>query len=159
MPGPAGTRLDDGHSTTITFELNTTASLWEVAVTPPGVDGGEPVDITTMRNLIWRTMNPRKLKTLTPANFSAAYESVKLVLIGDMVNKNQLITVTFPNGSTLVFWGYLQRFEPQEIVEGQQPRANCVIQPTNHNNAGVEVGPTVTNTTSSTATTTSSTSA
>ena len=52
-------RIDDGHSTTISFADFPTVKFWEKEVTPPGVDGGGPNDTTTMRNVILRTMAPK----------------------------------------------------------------------------------------------------
>jgi hypothetical protein len=59
-------RLDDGHSTIFMFSEAPTIKLFEKEVTPPGMTSGGPIDTTTMRNVAWRTMTPRSLKTLTP---------------------------------------------------------------------------------------------
>ncbi len=48
-------RIDDGHPTKMTFAEDASISLWEKAVTPPGVEGGGENDTTTMHNSIWRT--------------------------------------------------------------------------------------------------------
>lgn len=153
MPSPSGRRLDDGHATFITFSLNDDIGLWEKGVKPPGVEGGESVDTTTMRNLIYRTKNPRKLKELTNMSGTCAYDEFVLAAVVDMVNKLQTITVTFPNGRTWSFPGYLKTFDPQELSEGAQPVASYTIVPTMQNAAGVETGPTVGTTTSTTTTT------
>ncbi len=59
-----------------------------------------------------------------------------------MINVNQVITVTFPDGDTLQFWGWLQTFTPGEMVEGEQPTAEVTITPGNIDDAQAEVGPT-----------------
>ncbi len=143
---PAGIKLDEGFSTKIAFARAPSVSLWEKTVQPPGIDGGESVETTTMHNTAWRTMNARVLKTLTPMTFKAAYDpNVYNTILNDLVNRNGSITVRFSDGSTLDFYGYLQKFEPAEIQEGAQPEANCTIVPTNYDPAGkVEASPVLT---------------
>jgi len=154
MPSPSGQKLDDGFSTIVTFSLNTTLSLWEIEVTPPGWDGGDPNPTTTMRNTSLRTMIPKKLKTMTPMDCLMQYDEGAFLVIGDMINKNQQLTLTFPTGRPWTFWGYLRSFLPQRNIEGDRPTARVVLQPTNQNNSNVETNPTVGTTTSSTSTTT-----
>lgn len=134
-------RIDDGFSTLISFSLNAAVKLWEKEVTPPGIDGGGPIDTTTMRNTAWRTSAPKQLKTLTPVNVTAAYDPRVMVQAKAMINQNQLITVTYADGSTYTFWGYLDKFEPGAATEGEQPTADCTIQPTLVNHDGDEVEP------------------
>lgn len=156
MPSPAGVRLDEGHGTIITFGNADTLSIWEVETQPPGIDGGDPVVTTTHRNTTWDTFNPRVLKTLTPANCTGAYASDKLANIMQQINRNQVITVTFRTGASIAFYGYLRSFTPEPLVEGQQPRASFVVQPTNQNTSNAETAPTF-GTTSTTAATTTTT--
>jgi hypothetical protein len=72
-----------------------------------------------------------------------AYAVAAYTTLTSSVNTNQSIVVTFPDDSTLTFWGYLQKFEPDEIIEGKQPEATVTIVPTNQNASGVEVAPVV----------------
>lgn len=141
---PVGRRLRDGYQTLITFERDPDVSLWEISVTPPGVDGGDAVDTFTMHSVDWRTMGARQLKTLTESSFVAAYDPAVLTQLIELVNVETVVTVTFPDGSTWAYYGYLRVFEPNEITEGEQPTANCTIQPTNEDPVNdVEAGPTV----------------
>jgi hypothetical protein len=139
---PTGNRIDDGFATTISFSSNPNVKLWEKQVTPPGVQGGGANDTTTMRNTAWRTRSPKKLKTLSDSSFTAAYDPAVYSQIVAMLNTNQQITVTFPSGKTLVFWGWLDEFTPNRVVEGAQPEAECKIIPSNQNTSGVETAPT-----------------
>ena len=134
-------RIDDGHSTTISFADFPTVKFWEKEVTPPGVDGGGPNDTTTMRNVILRTMAPKKLKTMTEMTFTAAYDPEALQECFTMANINQLLTVNFPDGSQWTFWGWLDKMIPDTISEGSQPTATVTIQPSNQNASGVETIP------------------
>ncbi len=128
---PAGIHLEDGFSSKITFASNATLSLWEKSINAPGLDGGEPVPQTTMFNTVYRTMAPRKLKTLTPHTFMGAYDPNIYNLLISQINVKDTVTITFPDGSTLAFFGFLQKFEPGPLVEGTQPEASCTVVPTN----------------------------
>lgn len=138
---PSGTKLTDGHSTTISFANAPSAEFWEREVTPPGIDAGGKNDTTTMRNTVWRTFAPKKLKTLTEAAFVAGYDPKCYDTIRDQAGINQLITITFPNGGSIAFWGFLNEFKKNALKEGEFPTANASIHPTNQNNSGVETAP------------------
>jgi len=134
-------RIDDGHSTTITFASYDTVLLWEKEVTPPGIEGGGANDTTTMLNTAWRTKAPKKLVSLTDAAMTVAYDPAFLDDVLTMINENQAITITFPDGSTWVFYGWLDTFVPNACVEGEQPIAQCTIIPSNQMSSGTEVAP------------------
>lgn len=134
-------RLDDGHATLISLANIPSVRLWEKEVTPPGVSGGGENDTTTMRNTAWRTRAPKQLKTLTPMNFTAAYDPQAYDDIVAQTNVNQAITITFPDGSTLVFYGWLDEATPGAIVEGEQPTIDITLIPSNQDLAGAEIAP------------------
>jgi len=137
-------RIDDGHSTIIEFSAASSVMgvvLWEKTVTPPGIDGGGENDTTTMRNLIWHTRSPKTLKTLTEFSFTAAYDPACYDEVLALLQVNNQITVTFPDGSSLTFWGWLDKFTPGEVTEGEQPEADVVVIPSNQNDSGVETAP------------------
>lgn len=135
--------LTEGHPTIITFANYPSVAFEEKEVTPPGVDGGGANDTTTMRNTAWRTQAPKVLKTLSECSFTAAYDPAVYDTIVSMVNENQLITVTFSDGQTVSFWGWLDTFVPARCTEGAQPEAEVTIQPSNQNASGEEVAPVV----------------
>ncbi len=142
---PPGIKLLDGFSTVVAFALDPNVNLWEIGVTPPGVDGGDTIEVTNMHNVTWRTFEPRALYTLTELAFTSFYDPVVYTEILSLVNVRGSITTNFPDGSTLDFYGYLRTFEPQEIVEGDTPQANVTIQPTNWDPVNnVEADPVVT---------------
>lgn len=136
-------RIDDGFSTTVDFTgfAGEGVSVFEKEVTPPGMDGGGPNDTTTMRNLVWRTMAPKKLKTLTQMSFVASYDPVLYNDLVAQINVNQLVKVTFPDGSSVSFYGWLDKFTPNRIVEGEQPTSEVTIQCSNQDTNGVETAP------------------
>lgn len=136
-------RIDDGHSTRISFSASASAAtdLFEKSVTPPSVEGGGENDTTTMLNSVYRTKSPKSLITLGDAQAEVAYDPAVYNEIVGMINVNQQITITFPDAHTLVFWGWIDSFSPNPIVEGQQATAAIVIKCSNQNDSGVETAP------------------
>jgi len=134
-------RMDDGFSTLISFDEDSSVQMWEKEVTPPGISGGGENDTTTMHNTTWRTKNPKQLKTLSEASFVAAYDPAVYDEIITMTGLNQLISVTFPDTASLEFWGWIDEFTPNALVEGEQPTAEVTIIPSNQNDSGVETAP------------------
>jgi len=143
---PSGIALHDGFSCAIAFERDPDVSLWEKSVKPPGLDGGDPIETTTMRNTAWRTMRSRSLKTLTPVTLTVAYDpNVANNIDNNLINQEGSITIHYPDGSTYDFFGYLQLFDPSDLTEGEQPEASVTIQPTNWDpDNDVEAGPVLT---------------
>ena len=140
----------DGYQTTIDFSSSEMTSdaliirlMEEKEVTPPGVSGGGANDASTMRNTTWRTMSPKSLRTLTPVTIVIAYDPALYDEMVAMINDNQLITITFPDTSTLAFWGWIDEFTPNANVEGEQPTANITIIPSNQDadNNDAEIAP------------------
>lgn len=125
-------QMDDGHSTLLIIDADPDIPFWEKTVKPPGVDGGDPIETSTMHNSVWRTQVSRSLKTMTPCNLTAAYDPEIWCLIPDQVNAEGLMVVVFPNGDLVGFYGFLQSFEPQDHLEGAQPECDIVIAVTNN---------------------------
>lgn len=133
--------LEDGYQTLISFALNANLKLKEISVKPPGIDTGGSVDQTTMRNEEVRTKSAKKLKDYTDGSVSVAYDPAIYDEMDAMAGKNQLITIEFPDGSSLAFWGYVDKFEPAELSEGERPTAELTIVTTNKNDSGAETKP------------------
>ena len=125
-------QMDDGHSTLLIIDADPDICFWEKTVKPPGMDGGDPIDTTTMHNLTWRTMVSRSLVTMTPCNLTAAYDPEMWCYVPSLINSEGLMAVLFPNGDLLGFYGFLQSVEPQDHSEGAQPECNIVIGITNN---------------------------
>jgi hypothetical protein len=145
---PSGIKLPDGYRTLIAFgggvgTDNADVSFWEKTVTPPGLDALDPIDQTTMHNDRWRTFAGRALITMTGASLTVAYDPAVIPqIVSDLLGVETPITVHFPDGKTLSFWGFLQTFEPQAHEEGTQPEANITIGVTNMDpDNGTEEGP------------------
>ena len=134
--------LRDGFPTIINL-TGAGVTFWEKSVQPPGIDGGEPIETTTMRNTIVRTRGPRHLYDVTPVEISAAYDPTVYTTIIANINENQEMVTTFPDGGTITWWGYLQRFVPESNEEGKQPVARITLVPTNRNSSGIETAPVI----------------
>lgn len=128
---PGGIPLKDGYQALITLALDTDISFWEKSVQPPSVDGGEPIDSTTMHNTKMRTFTPRSLITLGDVTSSVEYDPNVYNQIMDVINVPTTITVEWGDGSSIAFYGYLQKFEPESLEEGSPPLATVTIVPTN----------------------------
>lgn len=142
---PTGIKLKDGYQSLVTFANDSNISLWEKSVTPPSANGGDSIDQTTMHNTTYRTKAPSALLDLGDSSFTAAYDPDAYNQIIAIINEETTITVTFKDGSTLAFYGYLQAFEPAELTEGSQPEATVTIVCTNWDPTNnVEAGPVLT---------------
>lgn len=132
--------LTDGFSTIINMP-QAGITLFEKEVTPPAVDGGGPNDTTTMRNTNWRTKQPKRLKTLSEMKGKVAYDPAFYNTVVANVNVNQALSVRFSDGSRIGFWGWIDKFTPDAIKEGEQPTAEITIQCSNQDNGGFEQPP------------------
>jgi len=144
---PVGIPYHDPFPTTIAFSLDPDISFWEKEVTPPGLDGGDAINTTTMHNTTYRTMRSRSLITVTEFTLVAAYdERVYDQIIAIINDDTGSVSVWFPDGASLDFWGYLRVFAPATNSEGgDQPTATITITPTNWDTTNaVEAAPVLT---------------
>ena len=137
-------KIPDGYQSELTFASSPGAWFWEIDPKPPAIDGGEPIDTTTMLNSAWRTMSPQSLKKLDNIALKAAYDpdlinSLVSVLIN---NPADTITIRFPDHSTWAMYGYLQKWEPDALQIGKMPTATMTVVVTNYDSVNrVEAGP------------------
>lgn len=129
--GPTASLLRDGFRSLITIANHSDIAFWEKTVKPPGLDGGDAIEETTMHNLVFRTKAPRALKTVTDLTTTVAYDPAVYQEISRIINVPVVFTVNFSDTSLLAFWGYLQKFEPSDMKEGEQPEATITIVSTN----------------------------
>ena len=141
---PVGRMLEDGYQSLITFESNPTIALWEKTVGPGGIDGGEKIDVTTMHNVTRRTYALRSLWEKTDGQSTCGYDPNVEPQIRALINVNQRITITYPNGDTEADWGALTKFERNEMSEGEMPEATVTIVFTGRDTSGVEQIPLLT---------------
>lgn len=130
--------MKDGFSTTINFPdaPGVLAGVYfkEVTVKPPGLDSRGPIDITSMRNVRLVTKHPKQLTDVTDLTLSVQWDPAiygRLINVLGIMRVNQRIYVIFPNGEIWLFYGYCDKFDPQDNAEGENPRANMTVVMTN----------------------------
>ena len=141
---PFGRMLEDGYQSLITFSLKPDIAIWEKAVGPGGIDGGEKIDVTTQHNRYRRTYGARSLWDKTDSENTCAYDPNNFNDIRGMINQEQTITITYPNGDTEADFGVLQKFERNQLQEGEFPEASFTIFFTGKDSSGTEQVPVVT---------------
>ena len=140
---PVGYMLEHGFKALVTLEIDPDISFWEKTVKPPGLDGGEKIDITTMHNLLWKTYAAQKLMEATDMTGTCAYAPEVLEQIKSVINVATMVWIMFSDGDYWGIPGFLRMFDPQEIQIGQQPEASYTISFTNrHPTTKAELGPT-----------------
>jgi hypothetical protein len=127
---PSGKFFKDGYRTLITFAANASIQLWEKSVKPPGLDGGEAIDVTTMHNIEWRTKAFQTLKELTESTMTVGYKGTAYAQVKALINVETTVTITFPNGSKIAFFGGLRSFEAGDQSIGEMPEGTVTITPT-----------------------------
>lgn len=140
---PTGTKLENSFKATVAFALNAGVNLWEKAVQPPSIDGGDAIVTTTMLNVKYHTKAPRVLIDHGPVSMTCAYDPSVVEDIENLINQPGSITIHWPDGSALSFFGYLKSFAPQGLNgDGNFPEANVEIVVTNYDPVNhVESGP------------------
>lgn len=138
---PTGRAIPDGYRSLIGFEDDPDLAIWERSVKPPGYDGGDPIDTSTMHNNEWRTKHPRSLKTMTEATVVAGYKPTAFAALLAMINNPQSITCQYPDGTAEAFFGFVQKIEKNELKEGEYPECTLTICPMNEDGTGAEQDP------------------
>lgn len=128
---PAGLKLRNGWQSFITFSLDPTLGIWEIAVTGFGVDGGDKINNTTQHNDEMRTYSPPGLKDITDGQLTCAYDPAAYQDIIDMINVPQTITHTHPDNTTDAVYGVLKSFVKAAQTDGEMPEATVEFYATN----------------------------
>lgn len=136
--------LVDGYRTTVTFSLRPGIFLREREVQPPSIDTGGPIDTTVMANVRGRTAASKSLVSVGEVVMQCQYDPFVYSHIIADAGANQIITITFPDGATKVFYGFIDKFTPPSHKEGEFPVAEVRIVPTLRSPLGTETMPTVT---------------
>ena len=139
---PTGSMLKNGYQALVAFASDADVDLWEKSVTPPGASVPEAIDLTTMHNTAWETKAFDTIKSLKPMKMTCGYDPKVIDQIIALLGVEGAITLHYPSGASLSFYGALQDFEPSELVRGKAPEAAVTITPTNRDPvANVEAAP------------------
>lgn len=138
-------KLADGFSATTptTLSLGDSGFVCEIEVTPPALDGGDMIPQDCMRSGVIGIALPRSRMRFMPITAVVSWDpqvygvNLGVVAGGQLVtiNRNQLLTLTFPNGRRLNFYGAVTKFEPGVLKEGERPTATMTVGFTNINPA------------------------
>lgn len=127
-------KLTDGFPTIIYDELKGSGYysgfVTEIEVQAPEVNGGGPIDLTTMRNTAWRTQAPKQLKGADRFTVKVDYDRNAYNVIGPQISgagPMGLWRITWQDGSYATFYGFQDSFTPDPLVEGERPTATWVI--------------------------------
>lgn len=131
---PAGRFLELGKQILVTIKGDGTSyntiGLWEVTVTPVSLSGGDKVGIGNQYNTKYETFVPQRLITVGDIQMTVQYDPNAYDEISQAINDNTTITIHFPNGDRLAFYGYLKEFTPGEVTRTGNPTATAVISAT-----------------------------
>jgi hypothetical protein len=128
--------LKDGYQTLILITANPFVRFREREVQPPDLDGGGEIDITTMRNVRWRTKYPKSLITGGDTVLQVNYDPRIYSQILSVLNVNTVVDLFFPDSSAIAFWGWVDKFTPVSLKEGEFPLAELRLHCSNRDNAG-----------------------
>ncbi len=128
----------EGLGTTLTIG---SASLDYITLSGMGLDGGEPIDCTTLSNSEVRTSLPQTLYSIPNLSFTATFEPTEFDLLVSEINENKALTLDYDGTGQIVFWGYLKSFTPEQGAVGERWSCSGEIVVTNMNSSGQETVP------------------
>jgi hypothetical protein len=129
-PGAGSIKLEDGYRSLIAFAANLSFFFYDLELTPPGMTVGEAIDTTTM----WNTMVTKSLANLIEgmdATFVGGYDPAIYTQMQGMLGVEQVVTQSWPDGSTLAFYGGIREATFDRLVRKTMPRMTVVVTPTN----------------------------
>lgn len=135
---PGGIMLTNGYPVRITFKRFPAVKFMEKGGSPPSIDGGNPIDVTTQFNNTYMTYAPNGLVKMGEVKGTAAYDPAVYDTIMSMVNVNDEVTFRYPDGSTVAFWGFLQKVDFKSLEQGKQPELDFTVALTMRDNSGAE---------------------
>lgn len=143
---PVGRKLTNGYKAFVTFASAPDIGFWEMEVTPPGLEGGDEIDTTTMHNETVVTKAPNSpLVDVTNGEGTAAYDPASFDAIRALINVPTTVTYRYPNGDTMAVYGFLKKFEKQGLQRGEMPEAEFEVVHTNEDpDTGEEELPVIT---------------
>lgn len=119
------------------FSLDTSVQIELKSITPPSINGGGAINISTHSSVGWMQKAPKTLKDLGDLSATVAYDTAFVAEVMAMCQVEQTLTITWKDGATLVFRGWLDAFNPSALSsEEDQPTADIVLIASNRDAAG-----------------------
>lgn len=110
-----------GTVVTITPDGGTDFVMEYITITPPGWDGGDAIDTTTLSNITYKTKMAAKLIDIGNMSFTAELDPTKIHAAP--INSPATIEVDIPEVGVWTFRGHLKSITPNELTVGE--RATC----------------------------------
>jgi len=124
---PTSWKIDQGYRITITNSADTDVSLFEVEVTPGGLDNGDPIDTSTQFNNKYHTRRPRALMKADGAKIKAQLAAGTRKQVDLLIGVEATITETYPDGSTYCYYGYFKSVKFDTFKEGEKPMCEVEV--------------------------------
>ncbi len=129
-----------GTTVVITPTGGSAFTMEYITITPPGWDGGEAIDTTTLGNVKYRTKMAPTLIDIGAMSFTAEMDPAK---IHDApINLPGVIVITIPDIGTWTLQGYLKSITGDQMQVGERATCSGEIVITNTGSDGAtETGP------------------
>jgi len=117
----------DGYNIRISL-VNQGITVYEKNVTPDGVEGGDPINITTNDNGDFQSFAPRSRKQRTPSQSEVTYNETDLDALDAAVDQSDDILIVWPDDTTRLQSGWLRSNIANQTSEGEQPTTNLTFE-------------------------------
>jgi len=119
--------FEDGLGIRIVL-VNQALVFYEKDVTPSGLEGGDPINITTNDNTAQHTQAARTLSIPTQASATVTYDVSDEAAYFAAVDVSDDVRTDYPDDTTTLEAGWLRSFIPNQTQEGEQPTAAVVFE-------------------------------
>jgi len=96
-------------------------------ITPPGVEGGDPINTTTTDNTSFESQAPRTLKMKTAINAEVTYDKNDKDAWEAAVDQSDDVLVHYPDDSSDLDAGWLGSFLANQTTFNEQPTAQVIV--------------------------------
>lgn len=107
-----------GVTLTFTLDTNETFEFYYIDLTPPSIEGGDPINTTLLSTTNFHTKMPPELKDIDNIQFTAEYQPD--VVLTAPYNRPGDIEIYFPGQGTMFFRGYLKNFKADALKPGER---------------------------------------
>jgi hypothetical protein len=142
-----GIPLPRGFSSLLIFNRLPTARFYCQKIKPSKIDGGAPIQQSTMLNLTVHTFLPQALIKHDDETVTATYDpTLKSQILASLVNQNGSVTHFDSDGSYEDFYGFMYEMDFGELEIGTLPLCTFKVCKSNWDSVNhLEVAPVYTN--------------
>lgn len=120
-------RIDEGFSIIITLGGIVAPLFWEVEVTPPGEDGGDPIDTSHQRSVVYVTKAPQTLVEVDDMTVAVTLDPAAVPQVRAKINVPSTCILTWPDTYEIEYEGFVRSFRPNgAFSRGNRPLYNLV---------------------------------